>query len=179
MRKAQIWVETVVYTLIGLGLIGIVLAFVTPKIQEYRDRSIIEHSISSLNLMDSKIQEVLQAPLNTRVVEFTLKRGDLYFNAEHDSLYFVLEESNVLYSQPDIETSLGRIKILTEQGRKTHRVTLLLNYTIDLDYENDQAIRKYSSAATPYRFSFTNLGYTDEITGSKRQIVFVKELSGA
>ena len=43
--KGQIWVETMVYTLIAFALIGIVLMFVKPKIEEIQDTSIIEQSI--------------------------------------------------------------------------------------------------------------------------------------
>ena len=37
-KKAQVWIETVIYTLIALALIGTVLAFVKPKIQEIQDK---------------------------------------------------------------------------------------------------------------------------------------------
>jgi uncharacterized protein (UPF0333 family) len=33
-KRGQIWVETVVYTLIALVMIGLVLAFAKPKIEE-------------------------------------------------------------------------------------------------------------------------------------------------
>src|SRR3989338_5366695 len=122
MKKGQVWIETVIYTLVGLGLIGVVLAFITPKINEYRDRAVIDQTIQSLNVVDQKINEVLQAPLNTRVVEFTLKRGTLVFNATNESLSYTLEDSHVLYSEPDESTALGRITVLTKEGKKTHTV---------------------------------------------------------
>jgi hypothetical protein len=78
-KRGQIWVETVIYTLIGLSLIGLVLAIVTPKINDYRDRTVIDQTIESLNLFDEKVGEVLGAPGNARVVEFRMKRGNLGF----------------------------------------------------------------------------------------------------
>ena len=45
--KGQIWVETVLYTLIALALIGITLAFVMPKINESKNNLIVEQTISS------------------------------------------------------------------------------------------------------------------------------------
>jgi uncharacterized membrane-anchored protein YitT (DUF2179 family) len=36
-RIGQIWIETVLYTLIGLALIGMVLAFIMPKINETKE----------------------------------------------------------------------------------------------------------------------------------------------
>jgi type II secretory pathway pseudopilin PulG len=175
--KAQVWVETVIYTVIGLSLIGAVLAFVTPKIQEYRDKAIIEQSMSSLNLIDSKIQETLQAPLNTRIVELRFKRGDLYFNAINDSISIIIDDSEAIFSQPGEIISIGKIKVLTEKRRKTNRVSLFLNYTFNLDYENNQSIRKYSPASTPYKFSFTNVGYSDIQSGERKPTIFIREVS--
>ena len=47
-KRGQIWVETMVYTLIAFALIGLVLAFVKPKIQETQDKAIIEQSVNIL-----------------------------------------------------------------------------------------------------------------------------------
>ena len=37
-KRGQVWVETVIYTLIALALIGTVLAFVKPKVEEMQDK---------------------------------------------------------------------------------------------------------------------------------------------
>jgi type II secretory pathway pseudopilin PulG len=173
--KGQVWVETVVYTLVGLSLIGLVLAFVIPKVNEYRDRSVIENTISALNVIDGKINEVLEAPLNTRVVDMTLKRGDLYFDALNDSVYFILENSKVAYSEVNEPVSIGRITAYTEKkSDEVYRVRLVIDYAFNLDYEGNESVRKYSPASVPYRFSFTNQGSADE--GSLPTIGF-RELS--
>ena len=44
-KKGQIWVETVLYTLIGLALIGITLAIMMPKITQSREKVVVEQSI--------------------------------------------------------------------------------------------------------------------------------------
>ena len=175
MAKGQVWIETVVYTLIGLGLIGLVLAFATPKINEYRDRAVVDQTIQSLNVIDSKINEVLQAPLNTRVVEYTLKRGTLTFNAINESISYMLEDSHVIYSEPGELTGIGRIGILTGEGKKTRTINLTLSYNFNLDYENNLTNRVYTAAATPYRFSFEHRGFTPD----GKPIIFFRELSGA
>ena len=54
-KKGQIWIETVLYTLIGLSLIGLVLAFVTPKINEARDNLVIEQTKDVMKIFDDKI----------------------------------------------------------------------------------------------------------------------------
>ena len=78
--KGQIWLETVIYILIGLAIIGLVLEFVTPKINEKRDRIVVEQSVAALNIFDSKIKEVIESgAYNKRVLEF--KR--LYLSASY------------------------------------------------------------------------------------------------
>ncbi len=171
----QVWIETVVYTLVGLSLIGLVLAFVIPKVNEYRDRSVIENTISALNVIDGKINEVLEAPLNTRVVDMTLKRGDMYFDAQNDSVYFILEDSKVAYSEVNEPVSIGRITAFTEKKTDdVYRIRLIIDYAFNLDYEGNQSAKKYSPASVPYRFSFTNQGSAEE--ASLPTIVF-RELS--
>lgn len=178
IQRGQVWVETVVYTLIGLSLIGLVLALVTPKINEYRDRAVIEQTISSLNVIDEQINNVLQAPGNTRVVDFRLKRGDLYFNATSEQIVYVLEDAHGAYSEPNTEVDIGRIRVLTTKNPKTYRTSLTVSYGIDIDYERNTTLLHYSSAATPYRFSFSHEGFVSNST-STRAVVRISELSGA
>lgn len=173
MERGQIWIETVIYTLIGLALIGIVLALVVPKVNEYRDRAAIEQTISSLNLLDAKINEVLEAPGNTRVIEFNLKRGALYVNDTNDSIYFEIVDSHSLYSEPNVESSIGRIKVLTKEGRKLHTVRLTLVYEADIvNSDGSLGAKKFSAASTPYRLSFTHAGFAN-----RREIINFTETS--
>ena len=58
-KRGQVWIETVIYILIGLSLIALVLTFVMPKVNEQRDRLIIEQTIASLGFLDDKINEVI------------------------------------------------------------------------------------------------------------------------
>ena len=58
-KPGQIWIETVIYTLIGLALIGVVLAIVTPKINAAQERIIIEQSISALSAFHDKIRDAI------------------------------------------------------------------------------------------------------------------------
>ena len=39
--NGQVWVETVTYTLIAIVMIGLVLSFAKPKIEELQDKTII------------------------------------------------------------------------------------------------------------------------------------------
>src|SRR3989344_4613410 len=101
-RRGQVWVETVIYTLIGIALIGLVLAILTPKIKEFRDRSVIEQTIESLNILDSKITDVLDAPGNKRKVNMDLQRGTIVIAPINNTISYILDESDVRYSEPGI-----------------------------------------------------------------------------
>jgi type II secretory pathway pseudopilin PulG len=158
-RKGQVWVETVIYTLIGLALIGLVLAILTPKIKEFRDRSVIEQTIESLNLFDSKITEVLDAPGNKRKINFRLDRGNIIINSSDDKIIYILDESNVRYSEPGFPLSIGRINVLTEELTETYKITLSLNYVHNLTYDSsDKNKGEFSPVSVPYQFFVENKG---------------------
>src|SRR3990167_7867220 len=91
-KKGQVWIETVIYTLIGLSLIAIVLAFITPRISEAKDKAIVSQTISSMNQFDEKINEVLAAPGNVSYIDFTIKRGSFIVNSSGDSIIFFIED---------------------------------------------------------------------------------------
>ena len=79
MKKGgQVWIETVIYTLIAFGLIAAVLAFVKPKIDEAQDKAVIEQSISMVKAVDSLIRETIQGGAgNKRILEISIKKGSL------------------------------------------------------------------------------------------------------
>ena len=76
-KKAQVWIETVIYTLIGLILIAIVLAYATPKIQESQDNLLVGQSIDAMQVFAEKIDETAAAGIGTRsIVSLTIKKGE-------------------------------------------------------------------------------------------------------
>ena len=91
-KRGQVWVETVIYTLIALALIGLVLTFATPRIAKARDRAVVEQTIASLNEFDKKIGSAIQTTGNVRAIDFTMKRGELFIKSEEDKILFVLQE---------------------------------------------------------------------------------------
>ncbi|MEK6909155.1 MAG: hypothetical protein AABX23_03830 [Nanoarchaeota archaeon] len=158
-RRGQIWVETVIYTLIGLALIGLVLAILTPKVKEFRDRSVIEQTIGSLNTFDSKIVEILDAPGNKRKINFRLDRGAISVDSIENELEYVLEESNVRYSEPGVELNLGRIKVLTEELTERYKITLSLPYVYNITYDgSDRQKQTFTPVSIPYEFFVENRG---------------------
>lgn len=157
--KGQIWIETVIYTLIALILIGAVLAFILPKIQEIEDKATIEQSIEMLQKIDSIISSVvLGGPGNKRIIDIGLKKGDLTINSEEDKIIFKME-SQYTYSQEGENISIGGIIVLTEKIGSSNKITLTGNYSrYDLTYEGENESKTVTHSTVPYKLSIENKG---------------------
>lgn len=161
-EKGQVWIETVLYTLIGLALIGVVLAIITPKINEARDRIVVEQTIESLNILDSKITDVVnRGSGNIRIIpSYTIKKGEMYINATSDEIFFIISGLKSLYSEDGVEIDIGKVKVISTEGQKTHTTALRLTYvgTANISYDKEEIVKKFSPTSTPYKFSIENLG---------------------
>ncbi|MBS3071484.1 hypothetical protein J4408_00680 [Candidatus Pacearchaeota archaeon] len=162
-KKGQVWVETVLYTLIGLALIALVLAFITPKVSQTKDKLAVEQTINSLNDFDSRIKSVLSAPGNVRKIEFNMRRGELIVDGREDKIVFLLRDLKEPYSEVDVPIDIGNVKVTSQKEQKDYSVELVLNYTglFNLTYNENRPLdmdRSFAQAATPYEFSITNLG---------------------
>lgn len=160
-NRGQVWIETVIYTLIGLALIALVLAVVTPKINQYKDKALLDQTLNSLNLMDGKISEVLNSPGNRRIVEFKLGKGTLEINGSNDRIVYIIEESKVMYSEPGISISVGKVNVTTEKLAKDYRVTFTMSYSLNITNKNLDASNNYPAASLPYQFSIENKGFAN------------------
>src|SRR3989338_3494949 len=97
----QIWVETVIYTLIALIMIGAVLAFAVPKVNEVKDKTIIEQSINLIKDINEIIISVVQGGLgNKRIIEVNVKKGELTIDGTNEKVIFTME-TDYVYSEPD------------------------------------------------------------------------------
>jgi len=157
--EGQIWVETVIYTLIALVLIGAVLVFITPKIQEIQDKAIIEQSIGMLKNIDSTVSSiVLGGSGNKRIIEIGIKNGNLIINSEEDKIIFEME-SQYVYSQEGENISIGSVTVLTEKTGSSNKITLTSDYSkYDLTYEGKNESKTITQASTPYKLSIENRG---------------------
>jgi type II secretory pathway pseudopilin PulG len=156
--KAQIWVETVVYTLIGLTIIGIILGVATPRIEKARDQAVIEQTISMLNYIDEQINSA-KLPGDVRIVpEIGIKRGKLGILSPENAIVFVLDDSSYMYSELGLRIDKGDISVLTEKSGKKYQITLRIDYQNNLTY-NGQKIEHYmQKAAIPYKIAIENKG---------------------
>ena len=155
-KKGQVWIETVIYTLIGLTIIGLVLAVAIPKINSKKDEVMINQAVQALGDIDNKVYEVQRSLANRRTVNLEIGKGRLIINMENDSISWVLD-SKFKYSEPGIEVPMGNLKVLTEET-DPWTVILKLDYAVDIRFEEmTVGTKELDSAPTPYKLMIEKL----------------------
>ncbi len=167
-KRGQVWVETVIYTLIAFVMIGLVLSFARPKIEELQDKSIIEKSITMMKEIDSIILDI-GIPGNKRPVEIRIREGELKIDGVNDELVFEME-SEYAYSELDREIVDGNLIIVTEKSGSANIVKITRSYgtSYDIQYQETNEEKTLSKSSTSYRLSIEN----KRITANKIVINF-------
>jgi len=162
-KKAQIWIETVIYTLIAFALIATVLAFVKPKIDEMQDKAIIEQTISMMKDVDSTVSEIVQGGSgNKRKIEVGINKGTLSIDGENDLILFEID-SEYVYSEPGKEIENGNLLVKTEEVGGVNKITIKRNYTnYNITFSGKDEMKSLSKASTPYTIFVTNNGKGDD-----------------
>tara|TARA_Y100000310_G_scaffold342908_1_gene448198 strand:+ start:10170 stop:10676 length:507 start_codon:yes stop_codon:yes gene_type:complete len=159
-KKGQVWIEVVIYTLIALTLIGTVLAFIIPKIEEIQDKAIIEQSITMMQNIDKIITSVEGVAGNKRIIDLGIKEGTLKIDAQKDEIIFEIESEDA-YSQPGEKINIGDIIVLTEETGSLNKITLTSNYSeYDLTYDGKNESKLITHSSTSYKLSIENKGET-------------------
>jgi type II secretory pathway pseudopilin PulG len=134
-KRGQVWVETVIYTLIALVIIGLFLSFARPKIEEIQDKAIIEQSITMLEDINSKILNLVQGGAgNQRVIELGIKKGTIHIDGANDAILFEID-GRYTFSEPGLNGApgewidVGNVKVRTQELGSLSRVTLISNYS--------------------------------------------------
>lgn len=161
--RGQIWVETVIYTLIAFVMIGLVLAYAKPQIEKLQDRAIIEQSIAMVKNIDSTILTI-GAPGNQRLMELGIKKGTLKIDGVKDLIVFEMESKHT-YSEPGVNVSDGNLIIYTEKTGKFNIVTLTRNYNeeCNITYQGKDEAKIISKASTPYQLLISNKGGGEKV----------------
>jgi len=155
--KAQVWVETVIYTLIGLTIIAIILAMAMPQIDKMKDKAIIEQTVVALNNLDTKISEVAQTSGSVGIAYFKISKGKLEINSVDNSIKYILEDTKLEASEPGVPITQGNIILLTEKMASRFRINLKMNYkNLNITNENSEVIKTLHGGATPYKISIEN-----------------------
>jgi type II secretory pathway pseudopilin PulG len=156
-NRGQVWVETVIYTLIGLAIIGLVLAVALPKVNQKKDEILINNAIGALGDINDKIYEVRKAVGNRRQVDVDIGKGKVVIDMDEDTISWVLS-SSYEYSEEGLTISQGRIDVTTTKA-SPWEVELLMNYSVDLQYNGQTTgTKELSSAAQPYGIQIENEG---------------------
>ena len=157
-KRGQIWVETVIYSLIAFVMIGLVLTFANPKLQEIQDRAIIEQSINVMENLDILISNI-GSPGNRRSIELNIQKGLLKIDGVNDLLLFEME-SSATYSEIGAEINHGEIIITTQSEGSEEIVTLMRDYSsqYNITYEGKDELKELSKSPTPYKLLISNKG---------------------
>jgi hypothetical protein len=163
-KRGQVWIETVIYTLIAFVMIGLVLAYAKPKIEEFQDKAIIEQTIKLMKDIDFSIL-IMGGPGNQRIHELVIKKGLFEIRGGENSIVFEMESKHQ-YSEPGMEISNGNLIILTgEEKDKLHIVTLTRNYDGErnITYQGKDESKTLTKASLPYYLLISNKGETLDI----------------
>jgi len=167
--KGQIWIETVIYVLIGLTVIAIILSIATPQIQKMRERAILKQTINALNELDGEVKKIEQAPGNIKIIEFRIARGRLDINPVEDKITYVLENTNLEFSESGEEIKEGELTLKTEKVGRRFNVFLELRYRdkLNLLYKKGNEVKTLHGSAL-YKIKIENLGNGIDETGSEK-----------
>jgi type II secretory pathway pseudopilin PulG len=155
-KKAQIWVETVIYTLIGLTIIGILIAVSKPQLEKQQDKALIEQAINGLGKIDGKIYEVLEGTGNKRKVELKIGKGVLTIDGEKDKVIWELD-SKYEYSEEGVTIPAGKNNITTLPG-SPWKIKIELNSQFDIKYNNKDIVKNLGQSSTPHVITIENKG---------------------
>ena len=157
-NRAQVWIETVMYTLIAFAIMGLVLAYARPEIEKLQDKAIIEQSILMLNGIDNTLLN-MGGSGNQRTIEISIKKGDLKIDGKDDKIIFEME-SRLQYSEPEKIISNGNVEILTKKSGKFNLITLTRDFynNYNITYTKRDEIRTISRAPVAYTLKISNRG---------------------
>ena len=158
IKKSQIWIETVIYTLIGLSVIAIILAMVIPRIEKIQDRTIVEQTITAMDKLNGKILESSQTAGNVRIVNFKIAKGRLEIDSGNNAIIYILEDVRLEMSEPDVDIDKGNVVLRTEKAGSKFKISLTMAYTIDLTYQDKEETKTLSAGAVPYKIIIENTG---------------------
>ena len=158
-HKGQVWVETVMYTLIALVMIGLVLTFARPKIQELQDKALIDQSVNMLKQIELTILDMGGYAGNQRVFELGIKKGELKIDSINDKIIFEIESMNT-YSEPGKVINDGNLFIYTQTKGDMNIVNLTRDYSssYNIRFNGGEELEILTTSSVSYRLFLTNNG---------------------
>ena len=162
-KRGQVWVETVVYTLVGLAILGLLLAATKPKLDKMRDESLINQAIESLGVINEKVYEAAQTTGMRVRYDLEIGKGAFYVDGTNNSLYWVIP-SSLKYSEEDIAVNIGTTMTVTTTSADPWQVKIEMPYSkFDIKFDSEDDVKEYRESGTPYLFTIENEGSVDRI----------------
>ncbi|MEK6872050.1 MAG: hypothetical protein AABX16_04065 [Nanoarchaeota archaeon] len=157
-RRAQIWVETAIYTLIGLTLISIVLSVAIPQVQKIKDRSVLQQVTDSLASLHKELSTVSEVAGNARTFYLTLEKGKLEINSSADRISYYLENTNYKFSEPEKPISYGELSYETRLYGSKYTIVVWHDYnrTINITFAGKEETRVMHNGI--YKIKMENIG---------------------
>ncbi|OGJ20915.1 hypothetical protein A3K73_07425 [Candidatus Pacearchaeota archaeon RBG_13_36_9] len=176
-RLGQIWVETVIYTLIGLTIIAAILAISTPAIDRYKDQLVVEQTLSVMNGFDNTIKEVRDAGSGNRriIPELMIKKGRIEIDGNAEKITYILEKTRLEYSEPGSYIEQGSMTVYTEKLKsgKFYNINISLSYAgINITNGDKHNKKTLTAASVPYKLSLSNNGTLNDMVW-----IVIEELS--
>lgn len=157
VKSAQVWVETAVYTLIGLTIIAIILATAIPQIDKIKDRAVVEQTITAMDSLNKKISETEQNAGNVRSIDFRVSKGRIEIDGENDEIRYVIEDSNLKLSEEDTQIKQGNILLVTEKTGAKYKIRLTIKYdNINITYDGEDNKKTLNAGTSPYKIIIEN-----------------------
>lgn len=162
-KRAQVWVETVIYTLIGLVIIGLLLAFVKPAIDEKRDQIVLQQSLEMMNSINGEIENAIYyGKGNSIPVEISIKKGELVIKPSEGEIEFKMR-SKYKYSQPGKNVNIGKVIARTNEATTDYDVSFKIKYdSASITFNNEAQDKILQQAPTPYKVYITNNGEEED-----------------
>lgn len=158
-KKSQIWVETAVYTLIGLAIISILLAVVNPQINKMKDKGIIIQTVEVMSIIDGKLTQVLESTGSIGIVPTKIGKGAILINSTNDSIQYLLTDSNLKFSELGQEIRDGNFYEKTEKHGSKFNIIITRYYNgINITYKGEEKPGTLQSGTLPYQLKIENKG---------------------
>ncbi len=111
--------------LLGVTVVssGVVLEVTGPAIDNIRDDSAVDRSVSFLNFVDERVREVAsEGEGSTRTVQVDLDRGEFEVNDSEDTFGYSLETGSASIS-PQSQTTIGAVQLASNANVKVKEET--------------------------------------------------------
>ena len=163
--KSQIWIENVIYILIGLTIIAVLLSLAYPQIEKIKDRGIITQTLSAMDVLDKKISEVEQAEGRVGKVVFKIAKGRLEISPSDETvekigyIEYILEDTRLEMSEVGVPITEGNFVLKTEKYGGRFKISLKREYNdLDITFDGSEKLGVLQAGSVPYNIFIENIG---------------------